>query len=254
MKQGSFFAPGFGQIAARRIAVYNNTFYSDTIPAFGLMRLTGGTDELASGKAWLHVEEPTGDSGEPLLVNSKKPLTDTSLYGHGYTLYSGPVWIAYNSAATPSAGQTWGPVEDSFLLDEDGDGFFILDVNSTDELALAMYIHSCSYFWEIDIFPGSAPPSSGTAIFNVTIDADSQDVTIEWDMTAAELTTELLAEFSGLSSADIDVTGGPLPTIPLDVEWKGGTDLTPDWPPTVGASTLNNSSVCKIRQRNPRGS
>lgn len=110
---------------------------------------------------------------------------------------------------------------------------------------------SCPYVWEFDIFPGSAMPTSGTAIFNVTIDADSQDVTVTYNMTAAQMSTELLSEFSGLSAADIECTGGPLPTIPIDVEWKTRS-LLPDWSPTVGASTLNNAAVCKIRQRNPR--
>lgn len=112
---------------------------------------------------------------------------------------------------------------------------------------------SCSYYWEFYIEAGTADPTSGTAIFPVAIDSDEQDVTVEYDMTASEMETELLSQFSGLTSADVDCTGGPLPTIPIDVEWKTRT-LQPDWPPTVGATTLNNSAVCKVRQRNPRGS
>ena len=128
----------------------------------------------------------------------------------------------------------------------------ILDVDSTNEIVLASYGTQCQYFWDFEVHGGL--PTTGGQIWSVTLNGDTQDVTVEYGMTAAELTTELLAEFSGLSSSDINVTGGPLPEVPLTVQWKGAfaNHASSDWPPTVGTNSLDSSAWMIVRQINPR--
>lgn len=241
MRTGSLFVPSVGDIAHRKVAVSNIS--GDTVPIYGLCAAPGGTvDPSSNSRARLKIDFPSG-SNDVLFVNGLRELTTTDLYGHAWPVVPGmPLWIAYDNAATPSVGDEWGAVEDSFLLSEDGRGFFILDVDSTNELAWATYqSDDCQYFWEFQMVGGSAKPSSGSQVWSVTIDADTQDVTIPYDMTAAELKTELLSEFSGLGSNDIVTDGGPFPDVALSVEWKTAS-LKPDWPPVVGTSTLNNSA------------
>lgn len=110
----------------------------------------------------------------------------------------------------------------------------------------------CAYYWEFEISGGN--PSSGSQVWSVTLDGDTQDVTVAFNMTASGLTIHLLAQFSGMSSDDVDTEGGPLPEIPLTVKWKKrfSGHASSDWPPTVGSNTLNNEGWMKVRQINPR--
>jgi len=88
-----------------------------------------------------------------------------------------------------------------------------------------------------------------------TIDVTTANVTVDYDMTAAALKTHLLAQFSGLASGDITATGGPLPEVPITIQWKGDAvaDVSDNWPPTVGVNSMNNSAWMQVHQINPRG-
>lgn len=110
----------------------------------------------------------------------------------------------------------------------------------------------CPYFWDFEIHGGL--PTTGSQIWSVTLNSDTQNVTVDFDMTAAELKTHLLTQFTGLSSTDVTITGGPLPEVPLTVEWKNsfGNYASDNWPPTVGTNSLDNEGWMIVRQINPR--
>ena len=110
----------------------------------------------------------------------------------------------------------------------------------------------CLYSWEFEISGGN--PSSGSQVWSVVLNADTQNVTVDYNETAASLKTHLLAQFSGLATADVETEGGPLPEVPITVTWKNdfANYASDDWPVTVGTNTLNNEGWMKVRQINPR--
>jgi hypothetical protein len=110
----------------------------------------------------------------------------------------------------------------------------------------------CAYYHEFEISGGL--PTDGSQVWSYTIDTDTQNVTVDFNETAGSLKTEFLATFAGLSSADLTTTGGPLPEVPITVQWKNTavTDVSSNWPPTVGANTMNNAAWMQVHQINPR--
>ena len=227
----------------------------ETMPAYSIMKLDSSGSVTVNKRLFTGVTKPDTNSGL-YLINGPIDVADDE-YGHATSPLL-PCWVKYSGTA-PSQGDLVGPSDDAWTVatDVDEELFYVWHVDATNEL---VYVQSpggggpCPYYWEIYIENGSDPPSSGSSIFAVTLDSDEQDVTIDYDMTAAELSSELLSEFTALEADDIEVTGGPLPVFPLYVQWKRDFvgHASEDYPPTAGTNTLNNSSQMKIRQINPR--
>lgn len=112
----------------------------------------------------------------------------------------------------------------------------------------------CPYYWEFELAGGSDAPTSGSQIWNATLNGDAQDITVDYDETAATMGSHILSQFSAMTADDLEVTGGPLPEIPITVRWrkKFANYAAQAWPPTVGTNSLNNSTWMKCRQINPR--
>lgn len=106
---------------------------------------------------------------------------------------------------------------------------------------------TCPLVHEHSIFGGV--PTTGSVIWSYTIDSDTQNVTIAWDDTATEVETAFTTAFSGVSAADLDVTGGPLPNVAVYVEFGGDLDVT--WPPVQGTTTFDNSAAPQLRRNSP---
>jgi len=102
---------------------------------------------------------------------------------------------------------------------------------------------ACGYYHQFTVIGGSALPTSGSQIWGYTIGVTTANVEIDFDMTAGELKTAILTAFTGLTTDDLDASGGPWPQVPLEVKWKSqaATDVAADAPPGVGTNTLNNN-------------
>ena len=92
-------------------------------------------------------------------------------------------------------------------------------------------------------------PSSGSFVWSYTIDSDTQDVTIAFDDEPADVLSAFTTAFSGVDTADLEVTGGPLPNVAIYVEFDRMLDVA--WPPVQGTNTLNNSAEPKLRRNSP---
>lgn len=90
----------------RWLAYRNGT--AETVPAFALLRITGNDDDGTPV-----VAKPNADSMPFLLVNGP---SEVIAGGNGVATYSEPVPVAYNDAATPAVGDTWGSANGSWLL------------------------------------------------------------------------------------------------------------------------------------------
>lgn len=105
----------------RQPAVNNSG--TNVIPSFGLVRVV---NTFADGS--LVVDQPDAD-GQDVYVNGPFPIpvsnSTTGIYGYGVVSKAFPIWAAYNNAATPAIGQTWGAANGSYLLTSGKTGFTI---------------------------------------------------------------------------------------------------------------------------------
>lgn len=107
----------------RTVRVINNS--SETVPAYGCMRVTGV--DLVSGQYYVTIDKPNGTGGR-FLFNGFAPIL-AGEKGVGYS----DVVLAYVSG-TPSLGSEWGPDSDWFI--ESG-GTAVIDVWGEIETGLA---------------------------------------------------------------------------------------------------------------------
>ena len=206
----------------------------ETIPSLSIVKLDTQGNATVNKRLMTGVTKPDGGGGLYLVTGPMAVEDDR--YGKA-ALPVFPVWVRYSGTA-PQQGDAVGPTEDAWTVSTDGTGLTVWQVDPTRQLVLASgSSDSCRYYWEFHLLGGK--PTTGSQVWSVTIDEDTQDVTIDYDMTAADLKTELLSEFSGLSIDDVETDGGPLPEVALSVEWRS---VKPDWPPVVGANTLNNEA------------
>ena len=104
------------------------------VPAFGLVMVTGATWE-DPGRTVLTIEQPSADHVYPLAICSHKPIVAGD---YGLVTLDGPAFVKYNTAATPSAGQSWGAASGSFLATKDTNGLLIIgSVDATKEVVFA---------------------------------------------------------------------------------------------------------------------
>lgn len=91
---------------------------------------------------------------------------------------------------------------------------------------------------QIHVFGG---PTGGTFDFDLTINDVEETLTLNYDDTAAEVATEL-ATHSEVTSEDVTVTDGPLPSATIEIEFVENlknTDIgipTTDWTSLTGGS------------------
>lgn len=94
-------------------------------PPFGILQISS-TTTTADGLLIHNVTRPTGGDGQ-YLVNGPTELVAGS---SGSARAATPVVVAY-TGSTPTIGDDWGPVANSFLAQSSGSGFIIQGVNTS---------------------------------------------------------------------------------------------------------------------------
>lgn len=126
-----------------RVAKPGVRFYNDsggTIPAYGIMRLTGDS----TNKGWLVVSKPNSDFYALYLVNGpdevgyRADARGSFLMGDTASMWDRKA--LYNDAATPGVGQSWGVKNNSWELHQHGPGFIILGDADGTKVSVMQYI------------------------------------------------------------------------------------------------------------------
>lgn len=97
----------------------------ETVPAWAVMQMTtGGTSD------YINIQKQDSNFHGLHLVNGGSGVA-SGAYGVGHFLTAEVFtprrqFALYNTAATPAIGQSWGPVEDSWLLHQHGPGFYVI--------------------------------------------------------------------------------------------------------------------------------
>lgn len=89
-------------------------------------------------------------------------------------------------------------------------------------------------------------PTTGTQVWNYTIDGDSQDVTVAYDDEDVDVKAAFTAAFPSINSDQITVAGGPSPNVAHYIQFAGALNVL--WPPVQGTTTLNNGAAFKLRK------
>lgn len=98
----------------------------ETIPPYGCMKITGG--DLISGQHVLFAEKPDGEFGVHMFNGPREIAyidSETPTYGMA-VVPCGPVWASYDTGDTPANADEWGPVDNSWEIGLDGNGFIIV--------------------------------------------------------------------------------------------------------------------------------
>lgn len=106
-----------------KVRFKNNS--SETAPAWGLLRITGGSEN-----DYLTVDKPDATYRWVYLVNGTKDVASTG-YGFGYFLTAETFsfkhhCVLYDTGATPAYGEEWGPTASQWYVSQHRPGFFIL--------------------------------------------------------------------------------------------------------------------------------
>lgn len=84
---------------------------SETIPAYGCMRVTGAEEDPNTDRKIVVVDKPNSTGG-PFLFNGPREV-ETNKYGQ---YQDGPVVDAYYTSGTVAAKLTWGPLSDWVIV------------------------------------------------------------------------------------------------------------------------------------------
>ena len=212
------------------------------IPPFSVMQLDDSGESDHEGRLFIPVTQPDGE-GKLYLINGPVEL---GIGGRGKAANPVvPKWSKYTTGDSPAINDEIGPVDGAWTLDEDGTGFIVLRVNTSKNLVYAIFtaIPTCPIIHEFYI---EGSPTSGTQVLSMTINADTQNVTIAFDDTSLDIKNAIVAAFSGVSTDDIVDKGGALPLVACYLQYKPTDE--PDWPPVFGTNTMNNSAVMKLRK------
>lgn len=115
---------------AKRLRFRNDS--ADTIPAYGVMRVTGLTNY--AGQAVITVDEPSTTFSNLYLLNGSM---DVAADGDGYCQPMRQYFLAAYDAGTPVFGEGWGPKPSQSTLSKGYPGFVIVGIhNSTDKIAV----------------------------------------------------------------------------------------------------------------------
>jgi hypothetical protein len=101
-----------------------------TVPAWGLMRITGRVAATSTVGGYLTTDKPDSTYRWLYLVNGP---SDVVAAGYGYgTFLTDPfldsedfAHVLYDTGNTPAYGEEWGPKDDSWLIWQHRPGFFI---------------------------------------------------------------------------------------------------------------------------------
>jgi hypothetical protein len=109
----------------------------------------------------------------------------------------------------------------------------------------------------VDEFWIDGVPTSGAGTIGYTLDRDPNadpaatydELDFDYNETAAGFQTQLLTHAIGdLTTADMDVFGGPWPYVSIYVRWKGNFGRRAIPFPSLSPNTLNNGAVIKMRK------
>lgn len=103
---------------------------SETMPAYGVGRITG--DEDVSGRSVTKITKPDTTFSREYLVNGGSTVSVGS-YGFGYMMNGRKVLALYDSG-TPAYGEGWGPKPNQWSLTKGYYGFTVLGNNDTSDL------------------------------------------------------------------------------------------------------------------------
>lgn len=121
---------------AGRIQVRNDS--GQTIPAFGIMRITGS--EVVERASRFIVSRPDGTYRQTYLVNGPRAI-ESGRNGTGYFATQSPVWALWDSGSdTPAVGDMLAPIKDSFKLTNYGYGFRVVGKNETSPFRIVMVL------------------------------------------------------------------------------------------------------------------
>lgn len=113
--------PGSEQQNIRWLSYRNDA--SESVPAFGLLRVTGAAIDATTGKTKLTAAKPNSTFNRWYAVNGPDPVAAGS---HGRcTLLAGPVFALCNSA-TPAIDEEWGFTDGQWYLTQHRPGFIII--------------------------------------------------------------------------------------------------------------------------------
>lgn len=107
----------------RFVEVYNAD--SVAIPAHGVIEIVGGTAYETDTRTVVQGRRPTMDGSPHVIINGLVPITPGRSAQVATNDY--PAWALYDDADTPSHGQMWGPVKDSFALGRGRPGFMVIN-------------------------------------------------------------------------------------------------------------------------------
>lgn len=81
-------------------------------------------------------------------------------------------------------------------------------------------------------------PTGGAFDLTWNVDGTSGTPTFDFDYTATEVKTEMVATFSNISTAELTVTAGPFPDVTVELEFTGDLANTNIALPTADFSSL----------------
>ena len=99
------------------------------VPAFGVVEIDGVT-HTESNQMVLNVKRPTGDEPSLFGINGWQPIPAS---GHGLISLEGPVYVTYDTANTPAAGEIWGPQTDLFTAKKGNSGLIVFGTTTIGE-------------------------------------------------------------------------------------------------------------------------
>jgi hypothetical protein len=104
----------------RWLECLNTSGYS--IPPHSLVTITGATLE-DPGRTVLHVDRASADHDYPIAITNHATI---AVSDYGLCACEGPVFVNYDSAATPAVGYAWGTAAGSFKATLDKNGLIVL--------------------------------------------------------------------------------------------------------------------------------
>lgn len=181
----------------------------ETIPAGGVMRVTGVT--VVKQRPAVKVEKPNGYGGREgrYLVNGMVPVADGQ-YGEAQ---DGPLYSVYfdtSDSATPTAGELWGPVDASWKARRYVPGFRIVGLPESGQKLVICRLapmqsvlvktdaaHAKSASGTCSVYHGNTPGSETDSTHNITA----------WNRFAALATTKW-ARAVPVGDDDFDLVAG----------------------------------------------
>lgn len=129
-----------GPLPAGHLQFYNNS--SETVPRWGVMRIETQGSTARDGQV-LVCNKPNSSYQALYVVNLESDVAPGFPGLCSFLTEASPLgmeghYALYNTAATPAVGQSWGPVNDSWLLHQHGPGFGVLGSQVENESRVAV--------------------------------------------------------------------------------------------------------------------